>query len=180
MAAVAANAATFSWKTSTTGKINGPGTGAVLASGTAYFFDSAVTDQTTLLAALIGGADIASQGALSYAAISSGAISATSFDVPAGYSSGDTFAGYLATVLVDGGQTYVYISPDASGATPATGSKSLSVNASSSKNAVTTFAPGEAITYSGSGWYTQSVPEPTSGVLLLLGMAGLALKRKRA
>lgn len=26
----------------------------------------------------------------------------------------------------------------------------------------------------------QSVPEPTSGLLLLLGMAGLALKRKRA
>ena len=29
-----------------------------------------------------------------------------------------------------------------------------------------------------SNW--QSVPEPTSGLLLLLGMAGLALKRKRA
>ena len=29
-------------------------------------------------------------------------------------------------------------------------------------------------------WVAQSVPEPTSGLLLLLGMAGLALKRKRA
>ena len=29
------------------------------------------------------------------------------------------------------------------------------------------------------GWYS-AVPEPTSGLLLLLGMAGLALKRKRA
>ena len=28
--------------------------------------------------------------------------------------------------------------------------------------------------------YTAAVPEPTSGLLLLLGMAGLALKRKRA
>ena len=34
--------------------------------------------------------------------------------------------------------------------------------------------------YSGAGWYSASVPEPTSGLLLLLGMAGLALKRKRA
>lgn len=34
--------------------------------------------------------------------------------------------------------------------------------------------------YSGAGWYTAAVPEPTSGLLLLLGMAGLALKRKRA
>ena len=29
-------------------------------------------------------------------------------------------------------------------------------------------------------WAAASVPEPTSGLLLLLGMAGLALKRKRA
>ena len=29
-------------------------------------------------------------------------------------------------------------------------------------------------------WATMGVPEPTSGLLMLLGMAGLALKRKRA
>ena len=35
---------------------------------------------------------------------------------------------------------------------------------------------------SGPGWYqiAEAVPEPTSGLLLLLGVAGLALKRKRA
>ena len=32
--------------------------------------------------------------------------------------------------------------------------------------------------YSDAGWY--AVPEPTSGLLLLIGMVGLALKRKRA
>ena len=32
----------------------------------------------------------------------------------------------------------------------------------------------------GDGWYAADVPEPTSGLLLLLGVAGLALKRKRA
>jgi hypothetical protein len=32
----------------------------------------------------------------------------------------------------------------------------------------------------GSGWTAMSVPEPTSGLLMLLGVAGLALKRKRA
>ena len=35
------------------------------------------------------------------------------------------------------------------------------------------YEPGQATTW-------QSVPEPTSGLLLLLGVAGLALKRKRA
>ena len=33
--------------------------------------------------------------------------------------------------------------------------------------------------YVGAGYYA-SVPEPTSGLLLLLGMAGLALLRRRA
>ena len=31
-----------------------------------------------------------------------------------------------------------------------------------------------------SGWTTTAVPEPTSGLLMLLGMAGLALRRRRA
>ena len=33
--------------------------------------------------------------------------------------------------------------------------------------------------YSSAGWYG-AVPEPTSGLLMLLGMAGLALRRRRA
>ena len=40
------------------------------------------------------------------------------------------------------------------------------------------FGNMQAATQAAGNW--QSVPEPTSGLLLLLGMAGLALKRKRA
>ena len=36
------------------------------------------------------------------------------------------------------------------------------------------------ITQAAGGWTSTSVPEPTSGLLMLLGMAGLALRRKRA
>ena len=34
--------------------------------------------------------------------------------------------------------------------------------------------------FASASWTTASVPEPTSGLLLLLGVAGLALKRRRA
>jgi len=34
--------------------------------------------------------------------------------------------------------------------------------------------------FSGATWQTTSVPEPTSGLLMLLGVAGLALRRRRA
>ena len=37
-----------------------------------------------------------------------------------------------------------------------------------------------ATSVGGSGWVEANVPEPTSGLLLLLGVAGLALRRRRA
>ena len=36
------------------------------------------------------------------------------------------------------------------------------------------------LTGNAANWQTVSVPEPTSGLLMLLGIAGLALKRRRA
>ena len=41
-----------------------------------------------------------------------------------------------------------------------------------------TTAAGKPFTYNHDTW--QSIPEPTSGLLLLLGVAGLALRRRRA
>ncbi len=39
----------------------------------------------------------------------------------------------------------------------------------------------QSISFEGNGtWTAAAIPEPTSGLLLLLGVAGLALKRKRA
>ena len=38
----------------------------------------------------------------------------------------------------------------------------------------------DANTYGANDWTATPAPEPTSGLLVLLGMAGLALKRKRA
>jgi hypothetical protein len=52
------------------------------------------------------------------------------------------------------------------------------VGALATQTATIQFGNMQSATQNASNW--QSVPEPTSGVLLLLGMAGLALKRKRA
>ena len=42
------------------------------------------------------------------------------------------------------------------------------------------FADKQA-SFAGAGWYTTAaVPEPTSGLLMLVGLAGLALRRRRA
>ena len=45
-------------------------------------------------------------------------------------------------------------------------------------NIVGLFPSENQVWFNGGSW--QSVPEPTSGLLLLIGVAGLALKRKRA
>ena len=179
MAAVAANAATFSWKTSTTGKIYEAGsTTTTLTSATAYLFDAGKVTQAAVLAAFNDD----KFSTLAYAdstSVASGAISAKTFDVPSGYSSGDNFTAYFAVVVDDS----IYIAPTVTVATPSTGDKSMNFNAkTSSQGALITEYEG----FGSAGWYakssggTEPIPEPTSGILLLLGMAGLALRRKRA
>lgn len=46
----------------------------------------------------------------------------------------------------------------------------------------TTFGAGhlDSAAAAASGWQSVAVPEPTSGLLMLVGLAGLALRRKRA
>ena len=57
-----------------------------------------------------------------------------------------------------------------------------SVTTGDDGNAMYSFAAGKLDTVAGaaSNWQTAAVPEPTSGLLMLVGLAGLALRRKRA
>lgn len=51
-----------------------------------------------------------------------------------------------------------------------------SINTAGTNATVTNLAKPSGVT----GWTSASVPEPTSGLLMLVGLAGLALRRKRA
>lgn len=91
-------------------------------------------------------------------------ISETHYITPASFGAGDSTAGSFYYVVIDDGGKDIAYTTTAKSATINTGTGMSSQTVASSKFA----------------YATASVPEPTSGILLLLGMAGLALKRKRA
>lgn len=82
--------------------------------------------------------------------------------------------GFFAALITDDG-LFISAVKTGSESSLAGGTKlTFSFKSASQADAIT-----GATAYSTSGWYA-AVPEPTSGLLLLVGMAGLALRRKRA
>lgn len=103
-------------------------------------------------------------------AYSSSAVSSSLSVTPATKTSANTNIGggakQMYIVVIDGdGKDIAYT------ATP------VSVNVQNSTMAANAMKPSSSFTYAAA---TSSIPEPTSGLMLLLGVAGLALKRKHA
>ena len=171
MAALASQAATFKWSTTSTGKIYEAGTTTLLASSTAYLFDQAVVTQASLVEAFAAGTlNLASKTSVDSNSVVDGALAAqvaTYGDV------GSSYTFYVAILKDDA----LYIGPTKTGAGQEGKDTPLAFSAKTSSQAA---AMDASAGYSAAGWYTASVPEPTSGLLMLLGMAGLALRRRRA
>ena len=175
-AAVSANAASYVWSASTGRLFDGQGTAtANRYAGTGYLFAAGTVSQSDIVAALVAGTlDTKLGSTLAQNTFSNGRTS----DNSAVFSTDSLENAYFVVTGKDkDGNDGVYISDYAVVETVAVGSGTVTFG---SQNAYSSAFKDATAGYAGAGWYSQSVPEPTSGLLLLLGMAGLALKRKRA
>lgn len=170
--AACANAATFSWATYTGQYVYQAGTSLKLSGATAYLFDTSTITQELLISGILdNGKSLTSYDSLSFNTTSTSGVLAKKE-----FTADDSVNLYFA--IMDGDNLFV------SSVVPGTGSD-VGTTALTFKG-ISTASKAEAIewagasSFAGAGWYTQSVPEPTSGLLMLLGMAGLALRRRRA
>ena len=176
--AVAVNAASFNWTssgmTAASKTINSKAGTALYSDTTAftlYLFDAGVTTQDTLLAGLRGN-----KGVADFTSVASQTLGSNSQITAQDFTYGSAGTDYkFYFVIINGDDVFISASIAAAGQASDVASVKFSGIGAATKNA---FADASAtFDANGAGWY--AVPEPTSGLLLLMGMAGLALRRKR-
>lgn len=166
-AVVACNAASIKWQVK---NINQFGSTDKIANGSNYQIALFYSADTTISATFDGKSIAAGDDTLigTFAAAGTGGLKSTGTAVDWDYKSGSYY--YVA----------LFNEKDTTSATAYT-QYALSTVLTGNPAAVSPDTP-LGLTWSttvASPTWTQAAPEPTSGLLLLLGMAGLALKRKR-
>ena len=128
------------------------------ASGVNDFAGTTPYSGSATLYAYLSTADASTAVAVNNATMTSGAIAAADTV----FSSDDFIVGST--------YTFYYTMEDAAGNVFTSGNKNSKAQATSTMT----------VAFAGTGsWTAAPVPEPTSGLLMLLGMAGLALRRRR-
>jgi len=174
---IAANAASYNWSATSGRLLNGTGnTGSAnyISSGTAYLLFTDVMSQSAVVSAFAADAATAAS-TVATKALSTGAVGADARISDGAAFTYDTTANQTAYfVLFNGDNMYISDTADATYMAVGTAGIEFGSLTASSKPVPLDANAG----YSAAGWY--AVPEPTSGLLMLLGMAGLALRRRRA
>ena len=179
--AASAQAATYDWKWSST--LKDPT--ATAFSGTVYLFNAQDYSQQTILTAFLANPkSYALSGAIDSYATSNGKNS-TGAEIPEANigtlrgSGDDKYVDYFyATTFKSGDDSYIFLTDTYTVNVQASQITTLSSSLSGSS-----VAPDDTSTIqSGKVWYAapSAIPEPTTGLLVLLGIAGLALRRRRA
>jgi hypothetical protein len=173
---IAANAASFTWKAQNGYIWDGADTPAKITSGTAYLMFTSIMTQSDLVDAF------AADAATAASTVATKTVNAATIGSNARVALTDSF-----TVDVTSDQTAyfvvfngdkMYVSVEASAPYMAVGDSDIGFSSVTASSKLSFDVAGG---YSAAGWYgAAAVPEPTSGLLMLLGMAGLALRRRRA
>jgi len=177
-AATLSYGAAANWSATATEICNGTATETYMT-GTAFFFDANTTSQSALYSLFQSGTAIGTEtaGYVGSATLASGS-AACDFSYGT-QGDGQTYSYYFA--IVDGSEK-IYLSNIVDAQSSASlAAKNVGFGDQydyDAGNPPNSFALPLDSFAAGGHWI--AAPEPTSGLLLLLGMAGLALKRKRA